>query len=437
MSPFTRSSCVSGAPHIFSLPEIDRPAEALPYLKMLAEEDIRESTQIGARPWIRNPSLYLRYAEALALSGSTDAEAKLMLEHAIEGLMQSDARSTLEIILLRIHLAHVHRCQNIQTTKAKEYADFANSFIHDLMACRNEHYVIQFLRKNPDFIPHERLKQALIRPGQPERHILKALGGSAWFDKAVKQTFKMHARAEKMCFTCGGREPQKTLSLCGGCQHHWYCSKPCQVTDWKTHRIFCGGISNERKALEVFRISDPDRFQRKTDWMKWRVGPLGANPDAPIHAPGLQRDHSRGRTHIIIFFAKHTPHASRDMTHKFQIESAGVFRTSDIMHEFESMMDWAPGEGKMRIARILSSADAVWYGNEPQFPAMYILLCTGVTPWFCASIVPVSALLRTPYDPNWRLTMNKDEPVAERELDLQFVRAFQRTSFPNINDVSA
>ncbi|KAH7905633.1 hypothetical protein BJ138DRAFT_1130376 [Hygrophoropsis aurantiaca] len=200
--------------HYLMLPEIDRSAEAVPYLKMLAEEDIRTSTQIGALPWIRSPHvfvlvlrfLYLRYALALALSGSTDTKTKLMLERAIEGLMQSDAKLTTELIILKLHLAHVHRCQNIRTAEAKE----------------NERYVIKFLRKNPNVISHAYLKQALIRPGQPERHVLTALGGSAWFDKEAKQTFKMHERAGRMCFTCSVREPQKTLARCGGCQHVWY-----------------------------------------------------------------------------------------------------------------------------------------------------------------------------------------------------------------------
>ncbi|KAH7905018.1 hypothetical protein BJ138DRAFT_1118861 [Hygrophoropsis aurantiaca] len=310
----TRLATVLSAGHklvdYLMLPEIDRPAEALSYLKMLVEDDIRTSTPTGALPWIRRPSLYLRYAEARALSGSTNTKTKIMLEGAIEGLMQIDSLLMVEIMLLKIHLAHVHRCQNIQTADAKE----------------NELYVIKFLRKNPDLIPPNYLKQALIRPGQPERHVLTALGGLAWFDDATKQTFKMQERVMNTCVTCGGCEPQKLLFRCGGCQYNWYCSKPCQVADWKTHKSSCRAWSAERKALEALRFSDPGEFQRKTDWMKWRAGPLGANHNALFHALGLRRDSSRGRTHIIFFNTIYTPDASRDMMHKFQIDFAGVYR---------------------------------------------------------------------------------------------------------------
>ncbi|KAH7906754.1 hypothetical protein BJ138DRAFT_587334 [Hygrophoropsis aurantiaca] len=370
--------------HYLLVPEIDRPAEALPYLKMFAEEDIQESTQTGIPPWIGNPFLYLHYANALGLSGSTDTQTKLMLERAIEGLMQSDANVTNEIILLKIHLAHVHRCQNIRTAEAKE----------------NEHYVIKFLRKNPNIIRHAYLKQALIRPGQPERHVLTALGGPVWFNSAAKPTFKTQERAERMCYTCGGCEPQKMIFRCGGCQHIWYCSKPCQNADWKSHKaacrcviVFecllnknyinvCSEICMGKKEIEALRSSDPGKAQLKSDWMKWRVGPLGANPDVLIHALGLHRDPSRGRTHIVFFSAKYTPDASRDMTHKFQIELAGVYRTSDVIPDIEACLGIKPGQGKEYIDGLLADADlkSVRRGRAPLFPVMCLLASEGLAP---------------------------------------------------------
>ncbi|KAH7907077.1 hypothetical protein BJ138DRAFT_1104616 [Hygrophoropsis aurantiaca] len=317
-------------------PEIDRPAEALPYLKILAEIDTLINTETSTLPWIRNPLFYYRYALALALSGSTDAETKLMLERAIKGLMQSDASST------------PVKNDVVVTAEAKE-----------------------FFRKNPDRFLRTSLKQALIRPGQPERHVLTVLGGPAWFDRPAKQTFKTYERADKMCLACGGCEPQKTLFRCSGCQHNWYCSKACQTAGWKTHKIPCREIGDEKRALEALRSSGSDNAQRKSDWMKWRFGPLGANPDAPFHALGLQRDTSRSRTHIIFFNAEYTPHASRDMMHKFRIESAGVYRISDVLPEIEASLGRKPGEGKEYIDGLFANIELnfVQSGGEPRLPA--------------------------------------------------------------------
>ncbi|KAH7907110.1 hypothetical protein BJ138DRAFT_1160909 [Hygrophoropsis aurantiaca] len=94
------------------------------------------------------------------------------------------------------------------------------------------------------------------------------------------------------------------------------------------------------------------------------------------HALGLCRDSSRGRTHIIFFNAIYTPHASRDMMHKSQIDSAGVYRISDVMLEIESMMCVNPGEGKEYID----------------------------------------------YHLNWRLTMDKDAPPAAMRLPRQGIQ---------------
>ncbi|KAH7914305.1 hypothetical protein BJ138DRAFT_1177450 [Hygrophoropsis aurantiaca] len=381
-------------------PEIDRPAEALPYFKMLAEEDIRQNAKEGSIPWIQNPILYAKYADALVLSGSTDNKTKLMIEHAIEGLMKSDLKTTADIIRMKLHLARVRHCQGIKSKEAKE----------------NEDSVTKFLRKNPNLIQRAHLKQALIRPGQPEHHILTALGGPAWFDN-TKETFKSQERAEKLCRTCGGREPQKTLVRCGGCQYIWYCSKECQVANWKFHKVSCSEMSNGCKKLEALQSSGSNNAQRTADWMKWRLGSLGANSLAPIHALGLRRDPSRGRTHILFCQVEYTPNASRDMTHKFQIASAGVYRAKDVMPEIEAALHINSGEGKEYIDGLLADLDSAELGSEI-VPVIYLLLGDGLETWLGSTGVPQDVLRRIPYDPKWRKTMNKDAPPAE----MRFIR---------------
>ncbi|KIJ95976.1 hypothetical protein K443DRAFT_107974, partial [Laccaria amethystina LaAM-08-1] len=40
------------------------------------------------------------------------------------------------------------------------------------------------------------------------------------------------------CSLCNKR--QSGLLLCSACGERIYCSKECQQTDWKTHKVFCG-----------------------------------------------------------------------------------------------------------------------------------------------------------------------------------------------------
>ena len=46
------------------------------------------------------------------------------------------------------------------------------------------------------------------------------------------------------CARCG---TAARLSRCAGCRHVAYCSKPCQIADWGTHRAVCGGCGSRRK----------------------------------------------------------------------------------------------------------------------------------------------------------------------------------------------
>ncbi|KAH7905628.1 hypothetical protein BJ138DRAFT_1094953 [Hygrophoropsis aurantiaca] len=280
--------------------------------------------------------------------------------------------------------------------------------------CRNERYVIRFLRKNPELFEYARLKQALIRPGQPERHVLTALGGPAWLNGAGKQTFKIQLRpgVERRCFTCGACEPQKKLFRCSGCQQIWYCSKRCQAAEWKTHKISCREIRREREALDALQYSGFGNIQRSADWMKCRIGSFGANNSVPMHALGMQRDPSRGRTHIIFYNVEYTPRASRDTKNKLRVNSVGVYRTSDVIPEIEASLLMKPGEGKTHIDAMLASVDlnSAQCGTEVRFPGVYILTGKGLVPMLGSFCVCEKTLLNTPYDPNWRLTMNEGAP---------------------------
>ena len=64
----------------------------------------------------------------------------------------------------------------------------------------------------------------------------------------IKKLNKLGIRIVKdkyICIACGSREGenQKTLLVCARCKKVHYCSKECQVRDWKSHKSFCKTIS--------------------------------------------------------------------------------------------------------------------------------------------------------------------------------------------------
>jgi len=42
---------------------------------------------------------------------------------------------------------------------------------------------------------------------------------------------------KKCCATCGKTDVK--LMACSRCKKAFYCSKPCQVSGWKTHKLVC------------------------------------------------------------------------------------------------------------------------------------------------------------------------------------------------------
>ncbi|KAH7927777.1 hypothetical protein BV22DRAFT_1127094 [Leucogyrophana mollusca] len=291
-------------------PEIDRPADALPYLKQLAEEDIRKNTPGGTLPWIHNPLLYAKYADALVLSGSTDNKTKLMLERALEGLMKSSVKSTADIVRAKLNLAHVLHSQGIKNKEAKE----------------NEDYVIKFLRKTPHLYPNTR-RSVVVLKSQEHLQVRGATGEEVpqlWRSRATEGPLSMRWLPAYLVLLQG--VPSEELE---GPQS-WMPRMP------TLHNEMAAGL----KKLEALKLSHSTNtdVQRTTDWLKRRLGSLGADPMAPMHALGLHRDPSRGRTHIMFCQAEYTPDASRDMTHKFQISSAGVYCMEDVMPEIDGAL---------------------------------------------------------------------------------------------------
>ncbi|EGO04047.1 hypothetical protein SERLA73DRAFT_175780 [Serpula lacrymans var. lacrymans S7.3] len=388
-------------------PRTNRPAEAVPYLKATVETGLRRNTS-GKGLWLITPFSYSLYGEALALSGRYDDETKLILERALEGLSQFDRGHTSSTIAkINIHLAHVLHKRGDDPKKAKQLEDLS----------------VRFLRKNPNFLGQDILSQLLVRPGQPESRILTALGGPKWLLEH-KSTFKTDKRLTKQCKTCQFHEPQVKLFVCSNCKYIWYCSKECQRADWKMHKTMCREMAEYSSHVEELGKVNPQAAQCATDWSKWRTGFLTVDHYAFVHALGLHRDPSRSRTHIVFCYVEYTPHASKDLKHKFRINSCGVFRIVDVLADIEHAMGLDKGEGAEYIQNCLqdptfnSDVSSSSYG-EKMIPVPSLFMGVNLQAVLRCTCVSTDLLRMKPYNPQWRNAVNKLEDAPPLKLQLE------------------
>lgn len=108
-----------------------------------------------------------------------------------------------------------------------------------------------------------------------------------------------------------------------------------------------------RERIAQRKSSDPTAAQLTIDFHRWVDAPHAANSEHVIHALGLHKDLSRGRTHIVIRMVRYTPSTSKDLRHHFLIESCGVFRIADVMTYLEGCMGLDPGEGQEYLDDLL------------------------------------------------------------------------------------
>ncbi|TFK74987.1 hypothetical protein BDN72DRAFT_832691 [Pluteus cervinus] len=65
-----------------------------------------------------------------------------------------------------------------------------------------------------------------------------------------------------------------------------------------------------------------------------------------MHALCLHRDPNRGDTHILWYGVKYTPDAGKDVGQKFTIETASVFKITDVLTEIEKSRNLNKREGR-------------------------------------------------------------------------------------------
>ncbi|KAL7431787.1 hypothetical protein ACHAXM_002809 [Skeletonema potamos] len=70
--------------------------------------------------------------------------------------------------------------------------------------------------------------------------------------KEVKSTAKMSFCYNEHCSLPDRRVERSKASTCSGCRQAFYCSRECQVADWKRHKIICGvNVATMKKAQKT------------------------------------------------------------------------------------------------------------------------------------------------------------------------------------------
>lgn len=133
-------------------------------------------------------------------------------------------------------------------------------------------------------------------------------------------------------------------------------------------------MSEQNKELSALKESGSPAAQRKEDWLKWRMSNHGIPLTTPIHALGLHRDPSRGRSHVLWYTARYTPNAGKDAAKKFTISSISIFKLDDVLTHIEVLLCLEPGEGKPYVVGLLDGHS--FHGNKDPGSYPYTLFVT-------------------------------------------------------------
>ncbi|OBZ66306.1 hypothetical protein A0H81_13875 [Grifola frondosa] len=396
MKPFMTYNLLTKLHRHLCHPHINRPAEAVQYLKALVA---LHEKNVSNEPWLIDPELYCSYGDALVGSGAFTAETKEVLEHALQATdvvrKQNDDMSIF-VLRVRTNLSFVLEQLDVEPELQKEHTEWTT----------------KFLRNNPTYIRDEYLRHLLARPNLPEHPVLRALGG---MDRLEKRRFNSRADARiiKMCATCTVRSMQKPLFLCSRCHDTYYCSRECQKSHWKVHKLVCEGNLRAKKEADRLSKIEPKIGQLLNDWKIWLELPKNAVDEAQASALKLQQDPSRGRTHIVFREVEYVSSA-KDPRRKFKITRCGVFRVADVLksnlyHDMAKQGFGAPSNWKDCVLMLTAQGNGGADDSET-VPMIDITFGKGLSGCLGCCNVDLDKLRRVPYDSRWREMMNKGSP---------------------------
>ncbi|KAJ7770689.1 hypothetical protein B0H16DRAFT_1685922 [Mycena metata] len=359
----------------------DRAREAITYAKAMVDEELTR----GDDMWMQNPMPFELYGEALVLSRADDQEAAKTLRRAMRGIESVGRPSDGASHLIRSRAFVSRALRNIGA---------------DDEAKSHESWLATWFRKNPRLMAEREMKYLLLPAGP----ILDLLGGEKWLETR-KQTTKADQRIAKACRTCGAREPLVTLLRCNNCKYIYYCSRECQKSHWKHHKVECRELVETQKKIELMALTDSDGAKRAADWSLWCNSNHDATQFGLIHALGLHRDPKRGRTHIVFKQVEYVPTATK-LKHKFRIVACGVFLIKDVLRDIETVMRLDLGEGQEFVDSLFYELD----GTHANVPFVDLSFGDGVSAWLGSGATTTDALRGLSYDPDWRKRFNVGAP---------------------------
>ncbi|KAK0467212.1 uncharacterized protein EV420DRAFT_1636240 [Desarmillaria tabescens] len=410
MADFARYFALSNArnkvAHHLLGPQIDRPIEALRHSREAVQTDEKrcvESTGISNVAKL-NPVLYGNYAVSLARARTDDKEAKKALSRLVnESNLTTFSTATYNVIRGKVYLARVLRRLG-ETKQAGEL----------------ETWLIKWFKKNPhkitDLMIVEMFTTDLDQETDP---VLKGLGGVKWIEDR-KHTQKTDERLYRACRNCHAREPQVKLAQCARCQHIYYCSKQCQKVNWPYHKEVCKEFAAHLKKIAELSRTAPLEAQRASDWHIWRDAP---QKECTIHfasALELERDPSRGRTHIVLQMVEHVPNA-KNVLDRFKPVAVGIFKLADIWQDFEVFMGLKPGEGKGLIDEVLEEFDhgpGNGLDGDVSIPVLCLMfsLFGEIDTYLSSHCVTMDHMKMARYNPEWRKALYPSAPPIHYEL---------------------
>ena len=154
-----------------------------------------------------------------------------------------------------------------------------------------------------------------------------------------------------------------------------------------------------KAKAEKLKLEDPKAAQKALDWIKYRESNTPTNSSFLAHALGLQKDPSRGHTHIIFRELEYRPQQSKDFRFRFHVVRIGVFKIRDVLKEIESSMQLNPGEGEEYIRDLIDAMNI--NENERQGSMVPIIDLTwgdGLQIWLGSSESRLDLSLSQPID---------------------------------------
>jgi len=136
------------------------------------------------------------------------------------------------------------------------------------------------------------------------------------------------------CQACEKTAPEIKLFWCARCKQVSYCSKECQTSNWKSHKVFCNNQVGANNSLQHLANAAPGTVERETyevearlkRWVELYRGKVGT---AAIHALTLQSTPEKILTHLLVVTLSPNPafwasNTARAISRCFHLTGLGV-----------------------------------------------------------------------------------------------------------------